>query len=369
MKTVGILTLPLHNNFGGILQAYALQHFLKKKGFNAFLIDRQYDENWFLNLKYSIKRITNKKKFKSKKQKQLINANPTKFINTYILPKTEKITSNQELTKIINTHNFDAIVVGSDQVWRLEYSGDLKYNMFLNFVQNTKTLKISYAASFGIDQWKHAEDVTFEIKNLLKNFDAISVREDTGVALCKDIFDVNAIQHIDPTMLLNKNEYIELVEKENEPQSAGDILVYMLDTTGDRQLVINEIEGELKGKTFIANKKDSNFEFDLQDAIYPTITSWLKGFIDAKYVIVDSFHGCVFSILFNKPFIAYGNKERGLTRFTSMLKLFGLESRLILDKEELTTDLIHAHIDWATVNKKLAALRTVSDNYLDKINQ
>jgi hypothetical protein len=369
MKTIGILTLPLHNNFGGILQSYALQSFLTKKGHKVILIDRQYDDNPFLNLKYAIKRLSDKTKFKSKKQKELINANPTQFIHTYMQPKTARITSEKQLKQVIGVTDFDAVIVGSDQVWRLEYSDSIKYNLFLDFIKNPKTKKMSYAASFGVDNWKHPVDVTTKVKTLLKSFDEISVREDSGVMICENVFDVDAIQHVDPTMLLQKEDYIALVEKENEPKSPGDILVYMLDVTGDRQEVISAIEKELNGKAFMANKKTSNLNHDLKDAIYPTITSWLKGFMDAKYVVVDSFHGCVFSILFNKPFVAYGNKARGLTRFTSMLKLFGLEGRLILDKKELTKDLIHAPIDWYVVNAKLAALRSVSEKYLNNVNK
>ena len=67
----------------------------------------------------------------------------------------------------------------------------------------------------------------------------------------------------------------------------------------------------------------------------PAVEQWLRGFMDARYVVVDSFHGCVFSILFNKPFIAIANSGRGETRFTSLLKTFGLSSRLIHGAEEL----------------------------------
>ena len=149
MRTIGILTLPLNNNFGGILQAYALQLFLSKTGHNVVLIDRQYNKDYILNIKYKIKRLFNNKQFKSKKQKELINAKPTEFIDTYITPKTKPIRSEKELQHIMSLYDFDAIVVGSDQVWRLEYSDSIKYNMFLDFVKSPKIKKISYAASLG----------------------------------------------------------------------------------------------------------------------------------------------------------------------------------------------------------------------------
>jgi hypothetical protein len=365
MKVIGILTLPLNNNFGGILQSYALQLYLSRKGYKVILIDRQYDDDLIFNLKYTVKRFLDKKKFKSKKQKELINNKPTKFINTYIKPKTDRITSNVQLKEIISNSNFDAVIVGSDQVWRLEYSDTIKYNLFLDFVNNPKTKKLSYAASFGVDQWKHPDNVTSKVKDLLKEFHAISVREDSAVSICKDVFGVNAVQHIDPTMLLEKEDYEALVKQEQEPKSSGDILVYMLDVTGDRQAVIEYAEKALNGKAFMVNKKSSNLKYNLENAIYPTVTSWLRGFMDAKYVVVDSFHGCIFSILFNKPFLAYGNKERGLTRFTSMLKLFGLENRLILSKDDVTEKHLIDPIDWEAVNVKLRLLRSEVQDYFD----
>jgi len=85
--------------------------------------------------------------------------------------------------------------------------------------------------------------------------------------------------------------------------------------------------------------------------IFPPVTQWLRGFMDAKYVVTDSFHGVAFSIIFNKPFIAIGNKERGLARFTSVLKKFNLEERLVLTESELTQEKIDAEIDFGKVNE------------------
>ncbi|WP_010136856.1 polysaccharide pyruvyl transferase family protein [Ochrovirga pacifica] len=126
-------------------------------------------------------------------------------------------------------------------------------------------------------------------------------------------------------------------------------------------------EGEIGGDVFSVNVKSKKSSDSIEDRIFPTVTSWIRGFVDAKFAIVDSFHGCVFAIIFNKPFIAFGNKERGLTRFTSLLKLFKLEDRLILNSDDLTVEVMNATIDWKIVNRILKENKTVSEEYLNML--
>lgn len=364
MKKIGLITLPLNNNFGGILQAFALHHYLTNMGFQVIFIDRQYKAKWYSKLKIFIKDRYHSNKSLTNEQKNRINHKPALFIEKYITPKSPVLSSNKSLKSYVKEQKFDAIIVGSDQVWRLEYSLPFYRNMFLDFVKTKNTKKLSYAASFGIDHWNHSTKKTKEINKLLNQFDAISVREDSGVQLCKNIFGLDALHHIDPTLLIDPQTYLKLVIQEKEPKSAGDILVYMLDFSGDRKVVVEKVEKSLNGKVFQVNKKASDEEYGLNNAIFPTVTSWLQGFFNAKFTVVDSFHGTIFSILFNIPFITYGNKSRGLTRFNSVLKLFELEERLILDSEQLNEDLINKPIDWEPVNRKIEELRKDTKSFL-----
>jgi len=366
LKKIGIITLPLIRNYGGILQSYALQKYLQDQGNEVVLIDRHRNKGGLTPYKEIVKKLFFRKKYIKAVEEKAIIENPTYFINKYLKPKTDKILSEEKLHKIVKQQNFDAVITGSDQVWRLEYAFTLTNNLFLDFVpENTK--KISYAASFGVDTWDHDEDTTTKIKELLKTFDKVSVREDSGVEICQDVFGIQAEMLVDPTMLLKKEDYIELVSKENEPKKDGSILVYMLDVTKDRQEAIDRVCAERNSDFFRVNAKSQDPNSKLEDRIYPPVTGWLRGFMDAEFAIIDSFHGCVFSILFNVPFIAYGNVKRGLTRFTSLLKAFGLEDRLILDKNDLTDEKINAPIDWDVVNAKLEALRSKSETYLKDI--
>ena len=196
---VGILTLPLNTNYGGILQAYALQKSLIKNGFETVLIDRQWNKSVLDKIKILIKKLFFRKRYNDT---FLIKAKTNYFITNYVTPKTKEISSNAILKKVVENEKLDAIIVGSDQVWRLEYTKAFSSNYFLDFLRNNKSIKkLSYAASFGEDVWTHSKQKTDEIYKLINEFDCISVREDSGVKICKDNFNVVANHNIDPTKL------------------------------------------------------------------------------------------------------------------------------------------------------------------------
>ena len=122
------------------------------------------------------------------------------------------------------------------------------------------------------------------------------------------------------------------------------MMVYVLDRSPEKQRMINQVAVVRGLKPFTVMPEGAR-------GVFPPVTQWLRGFMDAEYVVTDSFHGVAFSIIFNKPFIAIGNEGRGLARFTSVLKKFGLEERLVLTENELTKAKIDAEIDFVKVNK------------------
>ena len=188
---------------------------------------------------------------------------------------------------------------------------------------------------------------TANCKNLVKKFDAVSVREDSGVDLCKRYLDIDSEHLLDPTMLLKKEDYIRLFENSNTPASPGTLMCYILDETPEIELLINKIARERGLIPFRASSKVENNRAPLVERIQPSVEQWLRGFYDAKFIVTDSFHACVFSILFNKPFIAIGNKGRGLSRFISLLSRFSLEDRLLLN---LSNEYHLNEIDWYQIN-------------------
>ena len=332
---IGILTLPLHTNYGGILQAYALQTVLERMGHEVVVFDTP-RKRWNIPLwkkplvygKRFIKRYLLGDKscviFKEKKIEReypIICQNTQTFIDKYIHLK--KVNSLYDL----NPKDFDCIVVGSDQIWRPLYYSGIE-NAFLKFAEGWNIRRIAYAASFGTDKWEYTPKKTEECRRLMKLFNGVSVREESGVELCKQHFNVTAQHVLDPTMLLDAEDYISLFKKSNTPKSKGSLLCYILDETEEKQQIINHIAKE-KGLIPFKINNGKNNQASIKERIKPSVEQWLRGFYDAEFIVTDSFHACVFSILFKKQFIVIGNKERGMARFISLLGMLGLESRLV----------------------------------------
>jgi hypothetical protein len=375
---IGILTQPLHNNYGGLLQAYALQTVLKRLGHDPLILDRNYSQPSFLRtLLGSVKRFTLKYAMgksdievfpfrPSIEQMETISKETSKFVRQYI-NKSEKLCSANELKREVETHQFDAYVVGSDQVWRLDYSPCIT-NYFLDFVEGDSSAKrIAYAASFGVDYWHYNDETTRKCKALAQQFDAISVREDSGIDLCRKYLGVKSVQVLDPTMLLDPDDYRALAQAEGEPQSAGNLMTYVLDPSEEKTAMIQRVASTLGLKPFTVmspQKLNPETQTCIEEGVFPPVTRWLRGYMDAKFVIADSFHGCVFAILFNIPFIALGNQRRGGARFVSLLRQFNLTNRLNDSSTELIDELIHEPIDWSRVNRQIYILKDFSIDFL-----
>lgn len=372
---IGILTQPLKTNYGGLLQAYALQETLRRLGFSCIIINRDYNRPKLNEtIKYSLKKLffqifpTNHWFYKpTSKEYQIISQNTQAFIDKYLNKSKGNIQSDSALRKYVNQIKPNAFIVGSDQVWRPQYSPNI-YNYYLDFIQNDPNVKkISYAASFGVDDWEYTERETMKCKSLIQLFDSVSVREDTAVNLCQDYFNVKSVHVLDPTLLLEREYYIQLVNDNHPSPSKGNLMTYILDLTEEKRKIIKVVASKLSLTPFSVmpeKELDLYTRKNIRQCIYPSVYQWIKGFIDAEYVVVDSFHGCVFSIIFNKPFLVIGNESRGMTRFQSLLKMFQLEDRLIYSLDELDENRLLEKIDWEQVNLLKDKLKQESLNFL-----
>lgn len=373
---IGILTQPLKNNYGGLLQNYALQMVLKRAGHTVETIDWGSPFSFRLKLFYIKTRVMSRlfpNRYQAKyrptsKEEKIIGRETEYFISKYIC-RTKCAETFAEIQRISESNEYDAYVVGSDQCWRPLYNRYLPA-MYLSFTENKKVKRVAYAASFGTDQWEYTQESTAQCAPLAQKFDLVTVREDSGVKLCKDHLGVDATYVLDPTMLLTKEDYIQLIEAEKEPKAAGTLFNYILDPAVTKTTFINRVAEEMNLKPFqvlpkyqaeTRTKKDVKKR--IEDCVFPGVTTWLRAFMDAEMTIVDSFHGMVFSILFNKPFWVIGNAERGMSRFTSLLRLFNLEDRL-LNVNELGNVDIKIPIDWTSVNNILHKRRMESINLL-----
>lgn len=363
---IAVLTMTFNNNYGGMLQAFALIEILKKLGHQPELIFVQFENR---EPKEYIKSLLKKhifshffKKWHHIRFTSKIEKNINYFIDSYIHPKTEPIYSEKDFQRIVKDE-YDAYIIGSDQVWRPKMYRFINH-AFFDFVKNPSAILLSYAPSFGVDAWEYSDEQTKKYKEQIKRFKAVSVREDSGVDLCKKFFNVNATHLIDPTMLIEVDEYRKITKAENEPVFDGELLVYILDQTNEKQYLQEFTQKNLGLKAYSINAKLSSIDSNIEEKIYPTVTSWIKSFDEAKYVITDSFHGCVFSIIFNKPFLVYGNKQRGMARFDSLLKMFELTDRLVNSREEITDKKINREIDWSRVNAIIEQQRLQSKKFL-----
>lgn len=374
---IGILTLPLHTNYGGILQAYALQTVLERMGHEVVVFDTPNKVCWppLWKIPLCITKRTILKclgRIDRVFQEHYLNTtlpviaqNVQPFIDQHIHRKSIRNFGQ------LQAKDYDALVVGSDQVWRAIYFpmwlGQGIENAYLSFATEWNIKRISYAASFGTSNWEYNEDQTQTCKTLLQKFDAVSVREANGVDLCKKYFAIDALQVLDPTMLQTKDDYIHLFQIKNTPKSKGTLLNYVLDYNAQLDKMIEQIASE---KHLIPFAVNNPFEYDetkpLDMRIKESVETWLRGFYDAEFVVTDSFHACVFSIIFRKQFVVVGNKERGMARFESLLKMFGLEDRLVSTDADV---LALPFIDYDSVYQKYDELKTRSLDFLkDALN-
>ena len=367
---IGILTQPLHANYGGLLQNYALQQTLIRLGHEVETIDWEGDSGLretLYKMKVRVLHTLLPNKYPqlgykpNNNEQAIIQRNTNHFINTYI-NHTEAMHSYDGFVRQAAKGKYDAYVVGSDQCWRPCYNAFLS-SMFLDFVQDKQVKRIAYAASFGTDKWEFTPQQTAVCAPLSKKFDMVSVREDSGVKLCEEHLGVNAVHVLDPTMLLTKEDYVQLIEKEKEPESNGSLFNYILDPDIKKSAFIQKVAKSKGLKAFqvlpkcqTETRTKEDIKYRIEDCVFPGVTTWLRAFMDADMTIVDSFHGMVFSIIFNKPFWAIGNVSRGMSRFTSLLKMFHLEDRL-LDADNLNDVDFSKPIDWTKVNDILEEKR------------
>ena len=361
---IGILTQPLHNNYGGLLQNYALQQVLKGLGHEVETVDWMPAsagaiKTWLWRKKETLLSLVLKDREKpsyslTDKEKEIISRNTHRFIERYISVCPSIAKNEEEFRSIDEAHKYQAYVVGSDQVWRPNYN-PFQTAMFFDFVERKDVKRIAYAASFGTSAWEFTQQMTEECALLARKFDLITVREKSGVDLCKRHLGVEATHVLDPTMLLNCEDYKKVVWAENEPKSAGTLFHYILDPSEEKRELIERLAAEqgfspftIMPKCQAENRTKWDVKHRIEECVFPSVSSWLRGFMDAEMVVVDSFHGAVFSIIFNKPFWVFVNAERGNARFESLLEMFGLEDRMIMPRG--TIDWTKS-IDWERVNK------------------
>ena len=362
-----IEVITLHNvrNYGSALQTYATQKVLKEKGNDVEFIDYYRNDiieknllnRWINNSSFFSKNIITKITGRIllgksiKKQSKVFNA----FLGKYINVTPQKYYSNDEIKS--NLPKADAYCTGSDQVWNGEWNQGLELPYFLDFLPEDAN-RFAYAASFG--RKDISEEELNQMKPLLKKYKAISVRESSGVALLERM-EINDSKHVlDPTLLLNKNEWNELSVPIKYKKY---ILVYQLNTKNKEfdNYVKNAAKYYKLPVIRVSNVIYQKFKYG-KLVLCPTVQEFLSYFLNAEYVITDSFHGTAFSINLNKKFVSiFPNKFS--ERLSSILKLTSLEDRQITDFNNY--EILSKTIDYDRVNKVLEDERNKSKSYID----
>lgn len=368
---VAIITLPLHTNYGGILQAYALKKSIEALGHSVDVIDRKckmvLTPSWKMPLVYLKRALFNLKPggpeiFRERRilrEYPVVSAQLTGFVSEEISPRM--IDSYTEIAP----GDYDAFVVGSDQVWRPKYFGRIE-DAFLDFTSLWDVRRVSYAASFGTDHLEYELEQLYKCSSLLSTFDAVSVREASAVQMCDEWFDrEDAVHVLDPVMLLTAEHYAHLAEMSSERPCKGKILSYVLDPDNSKKYILDRVEGWLAKESHNAYVPDRDRNIPLEKRIVPSIRQWLSCFADAEFVVTDSFHGCVLSVLFHKPFIALANPGRGMSRILSLLESLGLDDRIVqgLDPDD-DGEYYLSGIDWDDVDARLSEMKGKSIEFL-----
>lgn len=361
---IGIVTHPFWTNYGGNLQAFALQTILERMGHEVFFVHRGRNDR---GVKKVLRAIIEKTLF------SLPYFNRFPIIDKVLRIKKayEKRNFASFVRRNIHNHYYldesnnqslDILIAGSDQIWRKwGETWDIMF-YFLDFARKWCVKKYSYAASLGVNTWNFSSEETVEIINLLKQFDGISVREKDAIGLLKEITSLNSEWVLDPTLLLSAEDYM----KELDIREIGNekLVTYILDKDINKESVIANVSLLKKYNPFEIGKPIYSRE---KIAELPSIESWLSHFMGAEFVITDSFHGTAFAINFNKNFVVLSNPLRGQSRLLSILSMFGLEDRLVTSNEEAIR-VSCVPIDWETVKKKLCIEREKSMRFLKKIN-
>lgn len=350
---IGILTVPFNNNYGGFLQAFALKHLLVRMGHEVIFINRQRNKK-IPSFKYRVLVFPYYyiKNLRAKYRQNIISKYTNVFKKHYLEPFTEEYFSTTKLKECLK-YKFDAVVVGSDQVWRYKYAKDSIDDFFCDFLEGTEIKHIAYAASIGTDEQEYPEDKLKRCSDLLKSFSAISVRETGGKNLLVRDFgmlDSEVSVVLDPTLLLSKDVYVELF-KDYAQDKTKYIFTYVLDKNEAKKTLIKNVCDKIGLMEVSMSAQTGNVSE--VDHIEP-VELWLSRLYHSDFVVTDSFHGAVFSILFNKPFLVMGNSERGSSRFDCLLNTFELKNRYIEDLNSDVKSIIDAEIDWENVNQLIS---------------
>jgi coenzyme F420-reducing hydrogenase beta subunit len=357
----GVITFHSANNYGATLQTWALQKVLKDYGIDAGvihyhpdIIEQLYDP---LFVERGLKRRLKKLKLFLFNRQSLVRYNKFQSFLKTNFKLLGDYRTYEELSKA--SLDLDVYITGSDQIWNPDHTGGFDPAYFLCFAEQGKR-KLSYAASIGSDYInpKYKEDM----RQALSTFTAVSVREGSIREEIQEIAEKPVRVVLDPTMLLVREDYEEIKVKSTRKEPY--ILVYMIEKNNQVITLANTLSISM-GLPIIQRRNVPGFTNELE-AFYTADAGEFLGLMEAaEYVITNSFHGTVFSILYEKPFVSMLHSDTG-SRTEDLLKELGLESHLLYEMSDFTGVAQFKIDDPRLLRKKIGELRKTSLQFLVK---
>ena len=359
---IGILTFQNTVNYGAKFQEYALQKYINDMGKDAEVID-------YINYKIE----EDEKPLKLTKQRSIKGILKYILLHKYQINKTKKFDefTKKYIKRSKNEYNkeniknanelYDKIIVGSDQIWNTNMTDD-DYTYYLDFVEENSK-KLSYAASFGYSEIPERNKE--KVKELLKEFKELNVREEAGKNIIKEISKREANIVVDPTFLLDKEKWKKLAKaSENQENNKDYVLAYMVNSKNEIFEFIDDIaEKEDLQIIYVSDfvkKHNKNKVKVIHDASPEEFINLIN---NAKYVITGSFHAICMSIILEKEIYYMLNDNKVNSRLTNIMKIAGLENRIINSKNYVKNDII----DYSKVEQRMKPLIENSKKILDNM--
>lgn len=351
-----LITLHAIRNYGSVLQAYATQEIFKRHGIDISIINFIREDVLPNNILESnganniIKKIILYPSIK--KQEKVFQD----FCSNYLNIGSKRYTYEQDFDKYESDADF--YITGSDQVWNSTWNKGIIKPLYLSFIKNKP--KIAFAASFGKE--KISSEEVEETKALIKDYLKISVREKSAVNILKKQYNYNeSIQILDPTLVVDKNFWIELAKKGKRYNNY--ILIYQLNRNSKFDKYAKKVAKKMNCKLIRICRGYHQLLLPGKGVVVPNVETFISLILNAKMVITDSFHALSFCTNLNVPFACFFPNDFS-TRLKSHLELFGLTDRKI--DSDNNFDVIERKINWDSINKIIIAERKKSDNFIEK---
>lgn len=337
MKRVGIITFHRSINYGAVLQAYALQNTIKKLGYDAEVIDygKIGQDKLFFWSTCSVKAIIGSfinnclRLFGEKKR-----LDKFKNFSEKVIKISSKHYSNKE--ELINDIKlYDYVITGSDQVWHpVICEDDMTY--FLDLPISSKQ-KISYAPSFGVKEL--TKDQQNKYYPLLQNIGHLSIREEAGQKILESLLNIKVPIVVDPTLLCDIEEWNKIAIPPKHKKKYILFFTVLGDPEGSKEFVYELSKKYNYDIIKIGDIRDL-LNFKYKSGRYAGPQEFIGLVKNAEYVITNSFHGTVFSIIYRKNFFTFLNKNDRNSRLESITKILGLQNQLRKGKQSLPRELI-----------------------------